>query len=89
MKKEIWVALLTIGFIFVGVVSASAAAVTWQIVEDSSYAGNSPGTDGRLCTSDDGASNCNLDPAALCASTGSPTMGRPAQVTATAAAGSV
>jgi hypothetical protein len=75
MKKEMLVALLAIGFIFAGVVSASAGVVSWQLVESTSYAGNSPGTDNKLCTSDDGSTNCNLDPVALCASLGSPTKG--------------
>jgi len=75
MKKEIWVGLLAIGFIFAGVVSASAAAVTWTLVQDATYAGNSPGSDGLLCTADDGTTNCNMDPVAQCATAGSPTSG--------------
>ena len=75
MKKELWVGLLAIGFIFAGVLSASAANVTWTIVEDASFAGQSPGSDARLCTSDDGSTNCNMDPVANCASAGSPTTG--------------
>jgi hypothetical protein len=75
MKKEILVVFLSIGFFFAGPVSANAGNVTWTIVEDASFAGQSPGADGRLCTSDDGATNCNMDPVANCATSGSPTKG--------------
>jgi hypothetical protein len=75
MKKEILVGLLPIGFIFAGVVSAGAAAVTWTIVEDASFAMQSPGADGLLGTGDDGFTWCNMDPVGDCETVGYPTKG--------------
>jgi hypothetical protein len=75
MKKEMLVALLAIGFIFAGVVSASAASVTWTLVESAGFAGQSAGPDGKVCTADDLTTNCNLDPVKFCATAGSPTKG--------------
>ena len=74
MKKGILVAFLAIGFIFTGVISASAGAVTWNLVQDPAWAGDSP--DPLLCT---GATNngtkCNMDVIKQCASVGNPTSG--------------
>ena len=74
MKKGILVAFLAIGFIFAGVLSASAAV--WTLVETSGMIQHSPGADGIIGTSDDGTSDqCNMDPVVNCASVGSPTKG--------------
>jgi hypothetical protein len=74
MKKEMLVALLAVGFVFAGVLSASAAV--WTIVEDASYANNSRGADGILCTADDGSTaKCNMDNVVDCANVGNPSKG--------------
>jgi hypothetical protein len=75
MKKEILVGILAIGFVFAGVVSASAAAVTWQLVEHSSYAGTSPDSGGLLCRGGGGSNSCNFDTSVNCIGAGSPTVG--------------
>jgi len=74
MKKEILVGLLAIGFIFAGALSASAANVTWTLVEDSSYANTSP-SGGVLCAGSGGADNCNFNTAQDCKNSGSPSVG--------------
>jgi hypothetical protein len=75
MKKEIMVAVLAIGFIFAGAISASAGTITWTMVETASMATHSPGADGRIGTGDDGVSLCNYSDASSCATTGAPTTG--------------
>lgn len=74
MKKEILVAFLAIGFIFAGVLPASAAV--WTLVETTGMIQHSPGSDGIIGTSDDGTTDkCNMDPIVNCASVGNPTKG--------------
>ncbi len=75
MKKEIMVAVLAIGFIFAGAISASAGSITWTMVETASMASHSPGADGRIGTGDDGVSLCNYSDASSCATAGTPTTG--------------
>jgi len=75
MKKELMVALLVIGFLFAGVLSASATAINWTIVETAGMAGKSPGADNLLGTADDGSSKCNYSDATGCLATGAPTSG--------------
>lgn len=76
MKKEIMAALLAIGFLFAGVMSASAASITWTLIETGGMVGKSPGADNLLGTADDGTGDtCNYSNATACAATGSPTTG--------------
>mgnify|MGYP003572221110 FL=1 len=75
MNKGILVAFLAIGFIFAGVISASAATVTWTLVEDAAFAGNSRGAGGLLCKSGTTADNCNFNTAVDCKNSGTPTVG--------------
>ena len=75
MKKELWVGLLAIGFIFAGVVSASAAAVTWTLVEHANYANTSPNSSNLLCAGGGGTSKCNFDTSVDCVNVGNPSVG--------------
>jgi hypothetical protein len=79
MKKEFLVAVLAIGFIFAGAISASAGTITWTMVETTSMARHSPGADGLIGQVNgivsDGTTNCNYSDASSCATTGSPNTG--------------
>ncbi len=76
MKKEILAAVLAVGFIFTGVISASAGTITWTLIETTGMKLHSPGADNLLGTSDDGLSDkCNFSDATACAVTGNPTTG--------------
>ena len=76
MKKEFLIVLLAIGFIFTGAISASAATVTWTLIETAGMKLHSPGSDGVLGTIDDGlADKCNYSNVADCVTAGAPTQG--------------
>jgi len=75
MKKEMLVVLLAVGFVFAGVVSASADTVTWTLVRTASMASHTPGADNKIGTGDDGNTRCNLSNVVDCATVGAPTQG--------------
>lgn len=78
MKKEFVVVLLAIGFIFAGVMTATAGTVKWTIIETTTMASHQPGADGLIGTADDGAAGttrCNYSNATSCLTTGVPTTG--------------
>jgi len=76
MKKEFVIALLALGFIFAGAMSASAGSATWTLVQTLGMKLHGPGADGVIGTGDDDTdAKCNYSPAEGCAAAGNPTEG--------------
>jgi hypothetical protein len=79
MKKEVFVALCAIGLLIVGVTSANAANVTWQILENPAMSGHGPGNDKAIGNTGDSTTgeqnNCNFNTGPDCASSGTPYSG--------------
>ena len=79
MKRELLVMVFAASLILAGATIASATVVTWKIMQDTSMAGVGPGGDDLIGTVDDSTSgqnnNCNFNPVANCATSGTPTTG--------------